>query len=369
MNRFLGSVLVAGIGVAAHAGCSSDKAVSQTVGGAGGSATSSGASVSSGGSTTAGSTCLPSCPETFLESKQDKCCPGEECSYGLDPRPTCRDTAYCRQSGHGVEWVKASSPCAANLPGQCSSVPGPNSACSVPFSSCNYTGGVECYCVPHASGPIWSCGDAPSESCPKLSPNIGASCVMAASSCVYGTCDAGNKIEFQCIDGAWGAMPSSACAKKCPDIEPKDDLAFPCTTAVAECSYGDDVRPKCRRRYSCSLAVFAFWTVNPLTCPALPTGSCPASPSASGPCGPSGLICVYKDGAQCSCVDAKDRAAWQCASAPSNGCPAIAPNLFQPCASILTGVTCTYGSCDAGTFASLLCSEAGVWALSGLSCK
>ncbi len=146
----------------------------------------------------------------------------------------------------------------------------------------------------------------------------------------------------------------------CPAGEPAPGA--PCSPVGLACTYGDSVRPECRRRWLCTANGFARVQQE---CDPPPSDLCPSSPaSLSGNCEPAGAICDYDDGTLCSCSlchggPCHATATWGCAPPPSTaGCPPIAPNEGTTCAS--DGLECVYGDACFGSGARAECAG-GSW--------
>ncbi len=132
---------------------------------------------------------------------------GLVCSYGDDPRPSCRPTSTCT----GGQWQLVTPRCTA-LPSDCGSAPPvERSSCSNEGDLCAYPDGNRCHCttclwsgvgcIPEPS-PVWHCTPPPSDAnCPRTLPNLGQSCTPDGTMCDYDGCGDGRAV--QCTGGIW----------------------------------------------------------------------------------------------------------------------------------------------------------------------
>jgi hypothetical protein len=179
--------------------------------GSGGIAGSAGAA-GSGGST--GSACPPDVPDDQSACTEE----GRVCSYGSDPRLSCRTKANCES---GTWTVVVTPPCTAPSSPDCPLDPSQTSTdfCDTYLSIfCTYDAGKLCGCVWSGGVPvdggmeeIWACSDPVETGCPDTAPNLGTPCTLSEQTlCAYGIyCD---KYSLQCTDGFWVDGPKFGCA-------------------------------------------------------------------------------------------------------------------------------------------------------------
>jgi hypothetical protein len=190
-------------------------------GGTSSSAGSSGAGANTGGGVTAGSstggtggTSSFSCPETAPTSGET-CTPpiGEEyarahCSWGDDPRPSCRTTALCTVDSWQV--TEADPSCDSGpLPAACpSEAPQAGSVCADSSLGCWYDDGTRCWCSECEGGsqyPICQTIDPPEWACAQQAPGCPNPPAQAGSACSDEGLECGLDCEQQitCQDGRW----------------------------------------------------------------------------------------------------------------------------------------------------------------------
>lgn len=171
---------------------------------------------------------------------------------------------------------------------------------------------------------------------------------LAATACASSTTpsDAGPTPDARATDAGGGGGP-------CPASEPPSGV--PCTRPGLVCAYGDDPRPECRPRVTCTSGAWLHDTPTP-GCDPLPPATCPATREAAqgNLCTPEGAMCSY-DGLACACTRCPDpyplcrelpAPVWACdAPNPDAECPAAIPNLGMACAP--EGKLCSYG-CERG---------------------
>ncbi|HEX2875817.1 MAG TPA: Hint domain-containing protein [Polyangiaceae bacterium] len=133
---------------------------------------------------------------------------------------------------------------------------------------------------------------------------------------------------------------------------------------VADCSWGDDVRPHCRTTGVCQQGKWSLTEPGDgCAAPPLPAACSAAQPTAGTACSTAGLACWYEDGSVCSCSPCKNGAEypicqtidppeWACVK-PAAGCPNPPPQAGTPCDE--DGLQC-------GTSCELpIRCEGGVW--------
>jgi len=134
--------------------------------------------------------------------------PRAQCSYGDDPRPSCRTLAVCSQGAWKVTPPDAS--CTDPLlPSGCPEfAPDQGAMCSDTALKCWYGDGTNCECVPCEEGrkypfcvtadpPAWACNEPPS-TCPNPPPQAGSPCSMEGQ-----TCGPSCEEPITCTDGFW----------------------------------------------------------------------------------------------------------------------------------------------------------------------
>ena len=119
--------------------------------------------------------------------------PRADCSYGNDPRPSCRTLAVCFQS----EWqvTPPEGGCSdPPLPSACPEfAPDTGDECSDTSLACWYGDGTNCECIPCEEGrkypfcvtadpPAWACSE-PQSTCPNPPPQAGAPCSEPGQQC------------------------------------------------------------------------------------------------------------------------------------------------------------------------------------------
>lgn len=177
-------------------------------GGASGGGASAGGGMHSGGSTAVGGAApvVAACPHD-PPSAGGPCGTGLSCSYGDDPRASCRTRYDCL----GAAWVATAGTCASiTACGSLAQVPADGATCVDVGANCwtladAYNYNVACAC-PACSGAMcssmWSCGGAPAPGCPRVIPNLGQPCDSTTpAKCVYGVCP--DSTAAVCQSGAW----------------------------------------------------------------------------------------------------------------------------------------------------------------------
>jgi hypothetical protein len=148
--------------------------------------------------TDAGHDAGSSCPGSSPAHGSACTSPGLECSYGSDPRASCRVSATCTSG----EWVVVTPACSA--PPTCPAMkPGAGVTCTTVGAVCGYgADSCECYScdIPCGSPDTWHCA-ATSSGCPGSLPNLGTACSPDGSLCDYGACT--GSWEVSCTGGVW----------------------------------------------------------------------------------------------------------------------------------------------------------------------
>ena len=147
------------------------------------------------------------CPTT-APTDGTACSPdGLECTYGADPRPSCRIDAVCHGDPSGtLRWsVTGPGPTCGSTPPACPSPLTPGDTCTSHGEVCP-DGDQECVCG--CPPPLfcttdkWNCSSRPT-GCPTSPPDLGSSCSAPPPStvCDYGQCSGG--FAASCKDGLW----------------------------------------------------------------------------------------------------------------------------------------------------------------------
>lgn len=129
------------------------------------------------------------------------------------------------------------------------------------------------------------------------------------------------------------------------------------------CTYGAQVRPECRREWTCS---DGQWATPLSVCLSPPADHCAFTEPPSGECMQEGDVCVVEAATICQCSACFGDGpcmvpppVWQCSGPPmTSGCPAIVPNDGSACTS--EGLECTYGNVCSASGALARC-KAGKW--------
>lgn len=196
------------------AGCGGSTAGSGTGGsGTGGSGTAGSGTGGSGGSSNPGCPAAPPASGSACTVAHDPNgfnAPDADCTWGNDPRPSCRTTALCT---NGQWQVTAPDPTACSTPPLAPSCPNPPPAdtticATTPNASCWYGDGTRCACSGCQGGtqypicqpidpPEWFCAK-PAAGCPTVMPQAGAACSTPNLMCGP---DCG--LDIVCRDGYW----------------------------------------------------------------------------------------------------------------------------------------------------------------------
>ena len=295
------------------------------------------------------------------------------CIYGDDPRIGCRKIQFA--NGFGEHCWPVDPSCDPIPDGECPPANLAIGACGPVGLICTYEDASQCACVARADGPEWRCAPAPAHGCPACLP-LCNECPQQVEGlrCTYGLCEAGTRHSMVCSEllknSWWWTFDTEQvpCAAECPANVPGE--MSPCPMDGLKCRYGLDPRPNCRPYagcgptggpWNCDATPLLRWLYYNVFCDPIPNGVCPTSQDVTGACDTPGLICPFSDGAQCACVDSTMGPQWKCVSAPASGCPKTFPNEYEMCATALEGLVCTYGMCEANTFAELECTQDNVW--------
>jgi hypothetical protein len=155
---------------------------------------------------------VPSCPASIPTNKG--ACPkiGLVCAYGDDPRPQCRTSATCTNTGWEIGLTGCPPPPTVTCPATATAAEG--QSCTKEGAICTYSGGtVVCGCSACAGGPCgtnptWHCAQPPIDGrCPKLMPNLGTTCTVSGVECDYGSCSAGTIAGRKCDGTIWVDVP------------------------------------------------------------------------------------------------------------------------------------------------------------------
>lgn len=175
--------------------------------GTGGAVGATGGTSYSGGSSAGGSgSIVTACPHD-PPTDGVPCRTGLACSYGDDPRASCRTRYDCGASA----WVATAGTCADIT--ACSSyaaTPYDGRSCADVGANCwtfndAYNFNVDCMCGT-CSGSVcsstWNCGGVPAPGCPRVIPNLGQPCGSTTpAECVYGVCP--DSTAAVCQGGVW----------------------------------------------------------------------------------------------------------------------------------------------------------------------
>jgi len=179
--------------------------------------------------------------------------------------------------------------------------------------------------------------------------------------------------------GAGGSDTSSEPGVRCPMAEPQEGA--PCPGRL-DCTYGDSLRPDCRRMFVCQdgsrgETTPTVWSSRP-SCRPPPPDFCPINPPASERCVPIAdpnerAPCEYPPDVVCSCPCHLSPSApgcdlnqkWKCYDPPAEpGCPPSVPNLGSSCTQ---GIRCEYGDPCEGWGMVTFC-RGGLWEVGAASC-
>jgi len=164
---------------------------------------------------------------------------------------------------------------------------------------------------------------------------------------VAGDLVAGGSVSMAGVAGVAGAGGTAGAGgsgnpdQSCPVLTPTSGA--PCANGLS-CSFGKDIRPNCRPQASC---VQGGWALKDAGCKQI--HACSGDVAAGGLCDATTAgSCVFGGTQFCICSQCVGNlcgtnATWHCASSSGDaGCPKIAPNLGEACA---TQMKCQYGGC------------------------
>ncbi|MFZ5895697.1 MAG: hypothetical protein ACOY0T_31865 [Myxococcota bacterium] len=163
----------------------------------------------------------PSCPDSAPAEGSACSAEGLTCSYGDSVTAYCRSYLTC-SAGSWKTPDNRKDVCLSQPANFCPAKPSQGAACTVGsvdvFVSCEYSGGVACYCLGNPVGitgakGAWECYGPPRNSaCPELLPNIGDGCSSNGQTCHYGIVQQGCYAPYAdvfCYQGAWEAAQST----------------------------------------------------------------------------------------------------------------------------------------------------------------
>lgn len=151
-----------------------------------------------GGGTGGGGTVCPQ-PQPAFGSDCDA--EGLHCSYGTDPRPSCRTRFVCADglwTSSGAVSCPRDSTCPTDAPAS-------GTVCTSLNQLCTYTD-TFCGCPPCPSfcpEEKWVCAKPPGGTCPPVLPNEGDLCRDEGKSCQYGNCLLNDAMSARCEQGRW----------------------------------------------------------------------------------------------------------------------------------------------------------------------
>jgi len=161
----------------------------------------------SGGTVDAGPPVLTACPVSPPDPRSTVCAGSLTCSYGDDPRPSCRTVYRCV----GGKLVEQRPNC--DKPKSCfvdeSPLPVINKPCDPVGEFCIWDSGLSCSCIPCTStsgctGNAWTCAPAAATPCPLSPPNEGQPCdPSGAVDCQYAACPLPTDLVAHCAGGIW----------------------------------------------------------------------------------------------------------------------------------------------------------------------
>ncbi|MFT3773823.1 MAG: hypothetical protein QM820_51290 [Minicystis sp.] len=150
----------------------------------------------------------------------------------------------------------------------------------------------------------------------------------------------------------------------CPAVDPIGGASAVSCLGVPpgfRCTYGESVRPECRREWICNNG---FWSTTGNLCIEPPPDACNlAEPTSNSMCGDNeGAVCTYGPDicvcTSCAGGPCMQNAAWFCAKAPTGNCPPIVPNDGTVCDQ--PGAVCSYGLFCSATGTQAKCMN-GLW--------
>ena len=164
-----------------------------------------GASVPDAASVDAGPPPITVCP-TAPPSLTSACAGHFACSYGDDPRISCRTIYSC----DGSAWSTGGPSCAPLKSCIGDFVPAAmvGGPCPSGGDTCAFTMGLFCECIACTGQTVcktaaWDCLPPPAAPCPASPPNEGQPCASGTSDCSYQPCDATDHVVAHCSSGTW----------------------------------------------------------------------------------------------------------------------------------------------------------------------
>jgi hypothetical protein len=162
-------------------------------------------------------TAKAACPSDISQIVSWPCTEGLTCEYGTDPRPSCRDTATCKD---GV-WAGSAPSCVSLPKVTCPATrdAAAGQTCPTNGAYCTYDD-LSCTCsnCPISSGGgaivcstalAWQCATPnPDPTCPAGIPRLGSACTTEAQTCTYGCGTANARV---CKQGAWYSASGGVC--------------------------------------------------------------------------------------------------------------------------------------------------------------
>lgn len=149
-----------------------------------------------------------SCPPKPMEGSDCTGHDGLACSYGTDPRPSCRARYQCNAGGWQLVQPVESSKC--NAFGTCPPTIA-TGVCTTLNTICKYeSDGVFCRCSSIGPATQWRCSTPPGTPCPPLLPNEGDDCTQAIS-CNYGACVLDDAVTAECDGSSWSWAGNGGC--------------------------------------------------------------------------------------------------------------------------------------------------------------
>jgi hypothetical protein len=155
----------------------------------------------------------------------------------------------------------------------------------------------------------------------------------------------------------------------CPAMQPNSGDACTLDPTVT-CEYGDDNRPGCRARVTCSAGVWQTAVPSCLPLPAPGEQGCPTVTSTDS-CPTDGLACDLGNDSVCVCTACSGPCSqfprWACSVPPTTaGCSARPPQLGSACST--ENLVCTYGPMCAPPFAAARRCKDGAWIDEPIAC-
>ncbi|MFO0762234.1 MAG: hypothetical protein U0359_37690 [Byssovorax sp.] len=152
------------------------------------------------------------CPDESPASGSACTVADQVCTYGTDPRQSCRTIATCT----GGSWQILAPKCKGlSGPGMdgCPLMPDATGDCPTEGLLCDMGEGALCACGSCVGGPCsvtahWGCVSAPADpGCPPVLPDIGAHPCTGDVTCVYGVCGTPTSAGRVCEVGVWRDSP------------------------------------------------------------------------------------------------------------------------------------------------------------------